>query len=86
MEFEKALFRLEEIVQNLENSQLSLEESMLLYEEGMKLGKGCQDKLSKIERKVFILKNGEDPEEENTKTETKKKKKKVEDNFSLFEQ
>ncbi|MDH4128780.1 MAG: exodeoxyribonuclease VII small subunit [Spirochaetota bacterium] len=88
MDFEKAMDRLEEIVNLLESGELKLEESLKLFEEGMILGKDCQDKLSKAERKVYILKNGVDPlKEENTK---KKKvdneiKNVLDDNFDLFE-
>ena len=51
MNFEKAMNRLEKIINHLESGDLQLEESLKLYEEGMILSKECQEKLSKAERK-----------------------------------
>ena len=87
MDFEKAMTRLETIVSHLESGDSGLEESLKLYEEGMKLSSDCQKTLSKAERKVFILKNGINPNDE--KSEKKKMTsdeitKKIEKTFDLF--
>ncbi len=86
MEFEKIIKRLEEIVIQLESGELSLEDSLILYEEGIKLSKQCQDKLSKVERKVYILKSGVDPEKAEAKPKKLQQEKYIEDNFDLFDE
>jgi exodeoxyribonuclease VII small subunit len=53
--FEKAMERLEEIVQNLEAGDLPLEDALKAFEEGMKLAKFCSLKLEEAEKKVTLL-------------------------------
>lgn len=53
--FEKALERLETIVEEMEAGSLSLEKMMKCFEEGMKLIKFCTEKLNEVEKKVEIL-------------------------------
>lgn len=53
--FEKAMERLESIVQSLEGGDLSLDESLKVFEEGMELVQFCTKKLDEAERKVTIL-------------------------------
>jgi exodeoxyribonuclease VII small subunit len=53
--FEKAMERLEEIVQNLEGGDLPLEDALKAFEEGMKLAKFCSIKLEEAEKKVTLL-------------------------------
>jgi exodeoxyribonuclease VII small subunit len=53
--FEKAMERLEEIVQNLEGGDLPLEDALKAFEEGMKLAKFCSLKLEEAEKKVTLL-------------------------------
>ncbi len=53
--FEKAMERLEEIVENLEGGDLSLENSLKVFEEGMKLARFCSDKLEEADKKVTLL-------------------------------
>ena len=53
--FEKAMERLEEIVQNLEGGDLPLEDALKAFEEGMKLAKFCSFKLEEAEKKVTML-------------------------------
>ncbi len=55
--FEERLSRLEELNETMRNGQLPLEEAVSLFEEGIKLAKGLEKDLSKIERKVEILVN-----------------------------
>jgi exodeoxyribonuclease VII small subunit len=53
--FEKAMRRLEEIVQRLEEGELSLEESLKIFEEGVNLSTFLTQKLAKAEAKVQKL-------------------------------
>lgn len=53
--FEKAMKRLEQIVQELESGDLSLEKSVKKFEEGVKLSKFCSEKLDETEKRVTIL-------------------------------
>ena len=50
--FEKALERLEEVVQSLENGDLSLDQAIDHYRLGMQLAKVCREKLTAAEQKV----------------------------------
>lgn len=53
--FEKAITRLEEIVNILENSEVSLDDSMKLFEEGTKLTAFCSKKLEDAQQKITEL-------------------------------
>ncbi|MEQ8236843.1 MAG: exodeoxyribonuclease VII small subunit [Syntrophomonadaceae bacterium] len=53
--FDRALERLEEIVELLETGQLELEQSLVLFEEGVKLSVFCQKELRKTDGKVQRL-------------------------------
>ena len=55
IKFEKAMGRLEEIVQGLEKGDLSLEDSLKIFEEGIRLSQVCMAKLDEAEKKVEIL-------------------------------
>ena len=55
MAFEKALEKLEKIVQQLEEGELSLDDSLKKYEEGVKLARACQGKLSKAKERIEVL-------------------------------
>jgi exodeoxyribonuclease VII small subunit len=65
--FEKALRRLEEIVQELENGEIPLDDSLKIYEEGVELTKFCYDKLNQTEEKLkkLVKKNNGDFDVEN---------------------
>lgn len=54
-DFEKALARLEDIVEELEKGELALEEALKLFEEGMKVSQFCNSRLDEAERKVEVL-------------------------------
>jgi exodeoxyribonuclease VII small subunit len=58
--FEERMTRLEELNENLRKGSLPLEEALGTFEEGMKLAKGLEKELSKIERKIEILVNEPD--------------------------
>ncbi len=53
--FENAMKKLEEIVQNLEKGDLVLEDSLKNFEEGMVLIKFASNKLEEVEKKVRML-------------------------------
>ena len=50
--FEKALKRLETIVEKLDDEYLSLEKSIELYEEGVMLSKQCSQTLEEAELRI----------------------------------
>lgn len=75
--FEKALDRLETIVEEMEGGTLSLEDMMARFEEGQGLVKVCSSKLNQVERRIEILvKEGEkvsvEPFEERDETPSEK--------------
>lgn len=53
--FEKALGRLETIVEEMESGTLSLEDMMKRFEEGQALVKLCSGKLNQVERRIELL-------------------------------
>jgi len=55
LNFEKAMDRLETIVEQMESGKLPLEDLIVRYEEGMNLVKVCQDRLTKAEQKIEII-------------------------------
>lgn len=52
MTYEKAIKRLEYIIQQLENNEIPLEDSILLFQEGIELSQYCDQKLKNIQEKV----------------------------------
>jgi len=55
LSFEKALERLESIVQEMESGELSLENALKKFEEGVKLSQFCTQKLNETEKKITLL-------------------------------
>jgi exodeoxyribonuclease VII small subunit len=53
--FEKALEKLEKVVEELEAGDLSLDDSLKKYEEGIKLARACQGKLDKAKQRIEEL-------------------------------
>ncbi len=53
--FEEALSRLEELVNELEGGNVQLDDMLKKYEEGAKLIKFCLTKLEKAEKKIQLL-------------------------------
>ena len=53
--FEKAMERLEKIVEQLEEQELALDDSLKIFEEGMELSKFCYQKLTQAEQKLKKL-------------------------------
>lgn len=55
LKFEKALERLEKIVEELEAGEIPLEDALKKYEEGVKLSRALSEKLGQAEKKIQIL-------------------------------
>ena len=55
IKFEKALEKLEKIVEDLEAGNIPLEDALKKYEEGVKLSALCQKRLSQAEKKIEVL-------------------------------
>ncbi len=62
--FEERLQRLEEINEKINEGEIPLEQAVAQFEEGIKLAKGLEKELSKIERKIEILVNEPETAEE----------------------
>ncbi len=62
LNFEEAMEKLKEIVNELEEEGITLEDAMNKFEEGVKLSEFCINKLNEAEKKIEELtrsKNGE---------------------------
>ena len=55
MNFEKALEKLEKIVDEMESGKLPLDDSLKRYEEGIKLIQLCSKRLETAQKKVELL-------------------------------
>lgn len=55
MNYEKAVKRLEEVIQRLEDKELSLDDSLKYFQEGIELYRYCNGKLNEVEEKVQII-------------------------------
>jgi len=53
--FEKAMKKLEGIVQELESGDLPLEKAIKKFEEGVQLSKFCSNKLDETEKRITLL-------------------------------
>src|SRR5512143_4114941 len=53
--FEKALARLQEIVEELEDPEKGLETSLELFEEGVALSRYCRGKIDEIKSRVEVV-------------------------------
>jgi len=53
--FEKAMEKLEKIVQELESADLPLEKAIKKFEEGVQLSKFCSEKLDETEKRITVL-------------------------------
>ncbi len=60
---ETSFQELNEIISKLEQEDIKLEDSFLLYQEGMKLLKHCNDSIDKVEKKLIILGEKNEPDE-----------------------
>ena len=59
IKFEKAMTRLENIVEELERGDLDIDKSLEIFEEGIKMSRLCSKKLSEAESKIEKLSKGE---------------------------
>jgi len=63
--FEERLNRLEELNEKMKSGNIPLDEAVEMFEDGIKLARGLEKDLSKVERRIEILVNEpETPEEE----------------------
>jgi exodeoxyribonuclease VII small subunit len=67
--FEEKLERLEEISEQMQKGGIPLEQAVELFEEGIKISKGLEKELSKIERRIEILVNSPDAPEDKPELE-----------------
>ena len=58
IKFEKAMTRLESIVEELERGDLNIEKSLEIFEEGIKMSRVCSNKLNEAEAKIEKLTKG----------------------------
>jgi exodeoxyribonuclease VII small subunit len=94
LNFEGAMNRLEEIVDQMESGKMMLEELIGRYEEGMKLVKICQERLANAEQRIEIItrnhagkavvKNFEPAAEKETPVRREEKGANKNDDVSLF--
>lgn len=62
--FEERLNQLEELGNNIRRSDIPLDDALKAFEEGIKLAKGLEKDLEKIESRIEILMNPPDAKEE----------------------
>ena len=55
IKFEKAMTRLENIVEELERGDLDIDKSLEIFEEGIKMSRLCSKKLNEAEAKIEKL-------------------------------
>ena len=55
VKFEKAIQRLEKIVDDLEKGELDIDKSREIFEEGIKMSRVCSKKLNEAEAKIEKL-------------------------------
>ena len=55
IKFEKAMSRLEQIVDELEKGELDIDKSLKIFEEGIKMSRVCSKKLNEAEQKIEKL-------------------------------
>jgi exodeoxyribonuclease VII small subunit len=67
--FEERLARLEELAEKIKEPDLPLEEAVAVFEEGVKLAKGLERDLEKIQGRVDVLLNKSEEGEAGEKPE-----------------
>ena len=63
--FEDIMKNLEELTNKLENENLDLDKSVELFEEGMALAKEANEKLENAEKRITVLLDTDNLQEEN---------------------
>ena len=56
IKFEKAIQRLEKIVDDLEKGEMDIDKSLEIFEEGIKMSRVCSKKLKLIKDVLFLMK------------------------------
>lgn len=64
--FEENLARLEELTSSIKQTDISLEDALKYFEEGIKLARGMEKDIDKIEGKIQILMNQPAPDTDET--------------------
>ena len=77
LKFDKAMERLEKIVEDLESGNMPLEDALKKYEEGVKLSRLCTQKLTEAETKIETLTKTLNASAEDAKSPRKKERKKT---------
>ena len=77
LKFDKAMERLEKIVEDLESGNMPLEDALKKYEEGVKLSRLCTQKLTEAETKIETLTKTLNTSAEDAKSPRKKERKKT---------
>ena len=62
--FEERLTNLEELNEKMRDGDVALDDAVKIFEEGIKLAKGLEKDLAKIERKIEILVNKPETEDD----------------------
>ena len=62
IKFERAMKRLESIVDELERGEMDIDKSLEAFEEGIKMSRLCSKKLNEAERKIEQLTKNENGE------------------------
>lgn len=57
---EQSFLELNDIIKKLESEDISLETSFSLYQEGIKLLKGCNDSIDRVEKQLIVLQEGKE--------------------------
>ncbi|MCS5544734.1 MAG: exodeoxyribonuclease VII small subunit [Gammaproteobacteria bacterium] len=58
IKFEKAMTRLENIIEELERGDLDIDKSLEIFEEGIKMSRLCSKKLNEAEARIEKLSKG----------------------------
>lgn len=64
MTIEDSFEQLDNIIAILENKDTTLEDAFKQYEKGIAIVKDCNDALDKVEKKLIVLKEGEETPED----------------------
>lgn len=84
--FEEKLEKLEELSQNIKQSDISLEDALKNFEEGIKIAKSLEKELDKMEGKIQILMNSPESEETAPTKKAGKENSKNAPSLSLFDE
>ncbi len=66
MNFEQNLEKLEQLTGHIRQNDISLEDALKDFEEGIRLARGMEKEIDRIEGKIQILMNQPEPESDDT--------------------